>query len=81
MDGICRRTCARGVMVAAPDLGSGVERREGSSPFVRTLGGGRENIFSASAPVLIPGYKYTLCPVLHQPAGDCNFATDKFVTK
>lgn len=27
---------ARGVMAAAPDLGSGVERRGGSSPPVRT---------------------------------------------
>ena len=27
-----------GVMVAAPDLGSGVLRRGGSSPFIRTNG-------------------------------------------
>ncbi len=29
-------TCGCGVMAAAPDLGSGAERRGGSSPFIRT---------------------------------------------
>ena len=28
--------CGCGVMAAAPDLGSGAERRGGSSPFTRT---------------------------------------------